>query len=74
MQIHGSPVLNPLSSLVILVSVGNQGYCIIGWPEKPTGEREKLILVEFFQHKSGTWEKGQFWQDIIENQVIEICH
>ena len=29
MQICGSPVLNPLNSLVILFSIGNQSHCVM---------------------------------------------
>ena len=47
MEHSGSPVLNPLKSLVILFSIDNHSYCVMGWRERPTVSVKKNSLWNF---------------------------
>ena len=47
MEHSGSPVLNPLRSLVILFSIGNHSYCVMEWRERPTVSVKKNSLWNF---------------------------
>ena len=47
MEHSGSPVLNPLKSLVILFSIDNHSYCVMGWRERPAVSVKKNSLWHF---------------------------
>ena len=46
-QIYGSPVLNPLSSLVKLISICNKGHCVMRWWKRPTDDAWNDFLCNF---------------------------
>ena len=65
MQIYGSPVLNPLSSLVKLISICNKGHCVMGWRERPTDDAQNDFLCNF---------PTQISRSIKESILIGNCH
>ena len=69
MQIYVSAVLNPLSSIVILFSIGNFGHYIMGWQERPTVNGRNGLLQVFVKQirKPRGGAGSQFWQEIARN-------
>ena len=74
MQIYISPVLNSLSSIVILFSIGNLGY--YQWDD----EKNRLLMREMsscrcLYSKSASQEgrgaRGQFWLEIATSHNYE---
>ena len=74
MKVYGSPVLNPLSSLVILFSIGNWGHCVMGRQKKERLLMREMASCGISQQKSPSRKKGKFWQEIATDQIIKIFH